>query len=90
MNEYLSKIQNDQKKLGKQLKEIRIKSVICFTVKTDDDWGRVDYYYEPEFTHIKRVVDLELNEGAPPIPTTTEHYKMLEKHWEKNDVYDEI
>ncbi len=37
MNEYLSKIQNDQKKLGKQLQEIRIKNGLELKDMADPD-----------------------------------------------------
>ena len=75
--------------------KISIEAVICFTRTTQnfyttrliEDW---EYKYHPEYTQIKRIVDLELNEGAPPIPTTMAHYKMLEEYWERHDVYDEI
>ncbi len=68
--------------------KIAIEAKIFFTMEEHvhyDDWC-----YRPEHTEIKRVVNLELNEGAPPIPATMKHFKMLEKYWGDNDVYEEI
>jgi len=79
-----------------EAEQIAIEAVICFTQESHS-WGMCGFYrngyeynYLPEHTRIKRVVNLELNEGAPPIPTTMEHFKMLERYWEDHDVYDEI
>jgi len=75
-----------------EAEKISIEAVIWFAHETIwDGWRHIEeYLYHPKHTKINRVVNLELNEGAPPIPTTMKHYKMLKKHWENHDVYFEI
>jgi hypothetical protein len=45
--------------------------------------------YQSKYTQIIKVVDLEKNEGNL-VPIKDEHYEMIEKHWEDNDVMEEL
>jgi len=67
-----------------EAEKISIEAVICFSKDGDE------YEFQEKYTQIKRVVNLELNEGERWVRTTRVHFKMLEKYWEDNDVYFEI
>lgn len=41
--------------------------------------------YEPKYTQVIKVVDLEKNEGNL-LPINDKHYDMFEAFWETNDV----
>ncbi len=70
---------------------LMITAVISFSEYQDDANGmdQIFYEYESKYTQIVKVVDLE-SSGLGLIPINDDHYLMIEKYLETNDVMENL